>query len=395
MNVKKTNRPFLKDVFICLLGAFGGPETHFSIMMNHLVIKKQYISKIELIEMVSLCNMLPGPTSTQLIISIGYKLGGPKLALPAMMIWAFPSMIIMSALSFMYVFLDQSNFSEDALRFIAPMAVGFILVAAFHMGKTVIISRTTAIIFVFSGFAIYFIRAPWLLPLLLLLGGAITVWLSGEKGLWQRVSLRPPWVYLIAFLVVGISSFILAGSVENRIVDLFNSFYRFGYLVFGGGQVVVPLMYGDLVDVHHYMTGQEFMAGYGLSQGIPGPMFSFSGYAGGLAARGESIGFQVLGAATAGFAIFLPGILLIFFVYPIWESIKTIKGFRISLMGVNAVAGGMVAGIAFLLLRMNGFSLLNLTVTILTTALVLWGKIPTPIIVLVALVAGIGMSVMS
>lgn len=154
-------------------------------------------------------------------------------------------------------------------------------------------------------------------------------------------------------------------------------------------------MYGDLVDIHHYMTGQEFMSGYGLSQGIPGPMFSFSSYAGGLAARGEGVGIQILGAATAGFAIFLPGILLIFFVYPIWESIKTIKGIRISLTGVNAVAGGMVAGIAFLLLGMNGFSPLNITATLITAALVFWGKIPTPIIVLVALAAGILMPILS
>jgi chromate transporter len=395
MEETKTNKTFLKDVYICLLSAFGGPETHFSVMMDHLVIKKKYISKTELIEMVSLCNMLPGPTSTQLIISIGHKLGGPKLALPAMMIWALPSLIIMSALSFMYLFLDQANFSEAALRFIAPMAVGFILVAAMRMGKTVITSRTTAILFILSGLSTYFIRTPWSLPLALLMGGAVTILLSGEKGLWQRVSLRPPWAYLIAFFIIGIGSFLISLSVDNRLVDLFDSFYRFGYLVFGGGQVVVPLMYGDLVDIHHYMTGQEFMAGYGLSQGVPGPMFSFSGYAGGLAARGEGIGFQMLGAATTGVAIFLPGILLIFFVFPIWESLKTIKGIQISLQGINAVAGGMVAGMAFLLLRMNGISALNIIATLIAATLVLWGKIPTPIIVLATLAAGILLPFMS
>jgi len=391
----KSNRTFLKDVFICLLSAFGGPETHFSVMMDHLVIKKKYISNTELIEMVSLCNMLPGPTSTQLIISIGHKLGGPKLALPAMMIWALPSLIILSALSFIYTIFDQANFSSESLRFIAPMAVGFIFIAAIRMGKTVITNRTTAILFVLSGFSTYFIRTTWSLPLALLIGGVVTVLLSGEKGLWQKVLLKPSWGYLAAFLAIGIGSFFIAASTDNRIADLFDSFYRFGYLVFGGGQVVVPLMYGDLVDIHHYMTGQEFMAGYGLSQGIPGPMFGFSGYAGGLAARGDGIGYQILGAATAGFAIFLPGILLIFFVYPIWETLKKMKGIRISLMGVSAVAGGMVAGMAFLLLRMNGFSTLNILITIMAAILVFWGKIPTPIIILATLVAGLLMPVIS
>lgn len=396
MNMKKTgiNTPFLKDVFICLLSAFGGPETHFSVMMDHLVIKKKYISQTELIEMVSLCNMLPGPTSTQLIISIGHKLGGPKLALPAMVIWALPSLIIMSMLSFLYLFLQQGNFSTDALRYIAPMAVGFILIAALRMGRTVITNSTTAILFVLSILLTFFVRTPWSLPLILVLGGVVTVLASGEKGLWRKVAVKPPWAYLIVFLTVGVGSFVLASVFDSRIVDIFASFYRFGYLVFGGGQVVVPLMYGELVDVHHYMTGQEFMAGYGLSQGIPGPMFSFSGYAGGLAARGDGIGLQILGAATAGFSIFLPGILLIFFVYPIWESLKTIKGIQISLLGINAAAGGMVAGMSLVLLQMNGFTVSNITVTIFAAVLVLWGKIPTPIIVLATLVAGILIPIM-
>ena len=389
------NKAFLKDVFFCLLSAFGGPETHFSVMMDHLVVKRKYISKTELIEMLSLCNMLPGPTSTQLIISIGHKLGGPKLALPAMIIWAVPSLIIMSALSFLYVLLDRANFSSELLGFIAPMAVGFIFVAAMRMGKTVITNRMTAILFILSGLTTYFLRTPWSLPLALLLGGVVAVLVSGEKNLWHRVAVKPPWAFLAVFLAIGIGSLILATSFDNRIADLFDSFYRFGYLVFGGGQVAVPLMYGDLVDVHHYMTGQEFMAGYGLSQGIPGPMFSFSGYAGGLAARGEGIGFQILGAATSGFAIFLPGVLLIFFVYPIWESLKTIKGIQISLLGINAVAGGMVAGMAFLLLQMNGFTAMNIAVTLVAATLVLWGKIPTPFIVLATLAAGMLMPIIN
>lgn len=386
-SVQKT--AFLKDVFLCLLGAFGGPETHISVMMDHLVIKKKYLTEIDLIEMVSLCNMLPGPTSTQLIVSIGHKLGGPKLAWPAMLIWALPSLIILSALSFIYQLLNQASLSADALKYIPPMAVGFILIAALRMGKTVITNRTTIILFVLSSLSTYFIRTPWSFPLILLLGGFVTVVVSGEKELWHKVEVKPPWTYLAVFVSIGVAAFILASLLDNRILDLFDSFYRFGYLVFGGGQVAVPLMYGDLVDVHQYMTGQEFMAGYGLSQGIPGPMFSFSGYAGGMAARGQGVGFQVLGAAASGIAIFLPGMLLIFFVYPIWESLKQVKGIRISLLGINAVAAGMVAGMSLVLLQMNGFTVPNISFTIVVAALVLWGKIPTPIIVLATLATGI------
>lgn len=224
---------------------------------------------------------------------------------------------------------------------------------------------------------------------MLVLGGLATVLLSKETNLWHKVQIRPHWGYLIAFVSIAFGSLVLASATDHRLVQLFDSFYRFGYLVFGGGQVAVPLMYGDLVDVNHYMTGQEFMAGFGLSQGVPGPMFSFSGYAGGLAARGEGPGFQILGAAVSGIGIFLPGLLLIFFVYPIWENIKQIKGIQVSLLGVNAVAGGMVAGMGIVLFQMNGLSMVNIMVTFITAALAFWGKIPTPVIVVITLLAGL------
>ena len=381
-------KKFLKDVFLCLLSAFGGQETHFSVLLENMVIKKKYVSESQLIEMLSLCSMLPGPTSTQLIISLGYKLGGPRLALPAMAIWVLPSLAVMSALAVLYQSLQDAAISMNVFRFIAPMAVGFIMVAAYRMGRAVITSRLTAGLFVLSALALFFIGAPWLLPLLLLTGGIATVAASGEKDLWHRVRVRPPWWILAVFLFIALASIVASGIINNRILELFDSFYRFGYLVFGGGQVAVPLMYGDLVDVHHYMTGQEFMAGYGLSQGIPGPMFSFSGYAGGLAVRGDGIGFQIIGAMVCGVAIFLPGVLLIFFVYPIWESLKQMKGIRISMLGISAVAGGLVAGMCLVLLQLNGWTVWNLGATAIAALLVLWGRIPTPIIVAATLALG-------
>jgi chromate transporter len=118
------------------------------------------------------------------------------------------------------------------------------------------------------------------------------------------------------FAVFAVGSLVLTLVWDNRIVHLFESFYRYGYLVIGGGQVVVPLMYSELVEVNQYMTSQEFLTGFGLVQGLPGPMFSFSAYAGGMAARGGSALLQVAGAAAGGIAIFLPGLLLIFFCLP-------------------------------------------------------------------------------
>ncbi|TYQ12763.1 UNVERIFIED_CONTAM: chromate transporter [Acetivibrio alkalicellulosi] len=379
---------FLKDVLVCSLGAYGGPEAHYSVFTDQMVVKKEYLKEEELVELIALCSILPGPTSTQTIISIGYKKGGPLLALLTMLVWALPVLIVMTILSFIYNFLDNMNISQDVLAYIGPMAVGFIIVAAFRIGKKVIIDKTTLLLLLFGGVMTFFVRQPWIFPVVLIFGGIASIVSSKEKNLWNSVKLNPPWIYIVLFSILAIGSIVLAHFWDNQIVQLFESFYRYGYLVFGGGQVVVPVMHSDLVEINQYMTNQEFLTGYGLVQGLPGPMFSFSAYAGGMAANGGTVLFQILGAIAGGVGIFLPGILLIYFIYPIWENLKKIKAIKISLKGINAVAGGLIAVAAIILMIKSGFEINNILVTLLTVVLLLTKKIPAPVIVAVVLIAG-------
>ncbi|ERK31013.1 chromate efflux transporter [Clostridium intestinale] len=381
-------RSFLKDVFICSLGAYGGPEAHYSVFTDQMVIKKKYLKEEELVELIALCSILPGPSSTQTIISIGYKVGGPFLAFLTMLVWALPVIIVMTLLSFIYQFLNSRNISEDGLRYIGPMAVGFIVVAAYRIGLKVVTDKITIGLFLLGAITTYFIREAWVFPLVLIIGGVVSIITSKEKNLWNRVKINPPWVYLIAFVVITFGSIALTLLWDNKIVHLFESFYRYGYLVFGGGQVVVPVMHSDLVQVNQYMTNEEFLTGYGLVQGLPGPMFSFSAYAGGMAARGGSVLTQVLGALAGGIGIFLPGLLLIFFIYPIWENLKKIKGIKVSLKGINAVAGGLIAVAAVILMQKSGLVIDNIIVTLITMGLLISKKIPAPIIVVLSIIAG-------
>ena len=381
-------RIFLKDVFICSLGAYGGPEAHYGVFTDQMVVKKKYLNEEELVELIALTGILPGPSSTQTIVAIGYKIGGPLLALLTMLVWALPVLILMTLLSFLSQFLGNMNLSQEGLRYIGPMAVGFIIVAAYRIGSKVIIDKITLILLIMGGVTTYFIREPWIYPLVLILGGVVSVITSKEKNLWNRVKISPPWIYLILFGTFAIGSFILTLIWDNKIIHLFESFYRYGYLVIGGGQVVVPLMYSELVEVNQYMTNQEFLTGFGLVQGLPGPMFSFSSYAGGMAARGGSALIQVLGAIAGGIGIFLPGLLLIYFIYPIWESLKKIRGIKISLKGITAVAGGLITVSAIILMQKSGFRIDNIIVMLITIVLLFTKKIPAPLIVLATLVAG-------
>ncbi|OJV64385.1 MAG: chromate transporter [Clostridiales bacterium 38-18] len=389
MSTKLNKGTFLKDVFICSLGAYGGPEAHYGVFTDQMVIKKKYLTEEELVELIALCSILPGPTSTQTIVSIGYKTGGPLLALLTMLVWALPVISLMTLLSFLYQFLGARNISDDLLKYIGPMAVGFIILAAYRIGKKVVTDKLTIFLFVSSAIITYLIRSPWIFPTVLVVGGIISVIASGEDQLFERVRLTPKWGYFIAFIGIAMVSILLTLTVDHVLVHLFESFYRYGYLVFGGGQVVVPVMHSELVDGYQYMTNAEFLTGYGLVQGLPGPMFSFSAYAGGMAARGHGWLIQVLGAIISGIGIFLPGLLLIYFIYPIWEQLKAIKGIKISLRGINAVAGGLIAVASIILMQKSGFTPINLAVTLFTVVLLATKKVPAPLLVLAAILLGV------
>jgi chromate transporter len=234
---------FLKDVLICSLGAYGGPEAHYGVFTDQMVIKKKYLTEEELIELIALTTILPGPGSTQTIVAIGYKYGGPFLALLTMLVWAVPVIILMTLFSFLSRFLGKMNISQEGLRYIGPMAVGFIIVAAYRIGNKVVKDKMTLALLLFGAITTYFIRDPWIYPLVLVIGGIVSIKTSKEDKLWNHVKINPSWSYMIVFLIFAVGSLFLSLAFNNRIIQLFESFYRYGYLVIGGGQVVVPLMY--------------------------------------------------------------------------------------------------------------------------------------------------------
>ncbi|TVQ19567.1 MAG: chromate efflux transporter [Spirochaetaceae bacterium] len=360
-----------------------------SVFLDQLVVKRRYLTEQELIELIALCSILPGPTSTQTIVAVGYKTGGPLRALLTMLVWALPVLIAMSALSFLSGFLLNRGFSTDFLRYVGPMAVGFIIVAAVRIGRKVVTDWMTAMLMVASAAVTFFLRSPWVFPIVLIAGGALSIATSRERGIWNATAITPRWSYLIAFAAFAFGGLFLSAVTDLRLVGLFENFYRYGYLVFGGGQVVVPVMHTELVTVSRYMTDAEFLTGYGLVQGLPGPMFSFAAYAGGMAARNAGTATQLAGAAIGGIGIFLPGLLLIYFVFPMWEDLKKIRAIRIALRGINAVAGGLIAIAAVVLFTATELRIDNLIVTAAAAALLGFTKIPAPLIVAASLALGL------
>ena len=217
-------KPFLQDVFICSLGSYGGPEAHYGVFTDQMVTKKKYLTEEELVELIALTSILPGPSSTQTIVAIGYKAGGPLLGLLTMLVWALPVLVLMTLLSFLSQFLVDMNISQDGLRYVGPMAVGFIVVAAYRIGRKVATDKITLFLLLLGSIITYIIREPWIYPLVLILGGVVSVISSKEKDLWNHVKLNPPWKYLIVFGIFAVGSLLLTLVSNNRILMLFESF---------------------------------------------------------------------------------------------------------------------------------------------------------------------------
>ncbi|GAB3825857.1 hypothetical protein GCM10028895_35970 [Pontibacter rugosus] len=181
---------------------------------------------------------------------------------------------------------------------------------------------------------------------------------------------------------------LLGAYTSSLPVRLFENFYRNGTLVFGGGQVLIPLLYSEFVDFKHYLTGEEFLSGYAIVQALPGPTFSFCSFVGNLAMRRYGIAGQFLGSFVATVGIFLPGTFLIFFVIRFWDELKKYRVVRASLEGISAVSSGMVVAAAILLYHPVPNTPLNFGIVVATFSLLMFTKIPAPILILTGLLLG-------
>ena len=394
---------FLKDVAVLALTAFGGPQAHLAMFFRLLVDKRRYITSAELLELQALCALLPGPTSTQTITVIGFRLGGPNLAYLTLLVWITPAVVLMTLAGLTLSHLDPARVAA-LVQFVQPVAVGFVAFSAYRIAGKVIHTKTAVALLVSSAMMAYFFQLPWMLPLLLVAGGAVTTVRYRKHAIVQeKKPLRVEWANFLLWLGILVGAAVLGHYTRWLPVRLFENFYRNGSLVFGGGQVLAPLLFAEFVEFKHYLTGPEFLSGLGLVQAMPGPNFSIAAYIGALAMRPEGgTGMQVVGALVGAAGIFLPGTFLIFFVIRFWDRLRQYRVVQASLEGINAVSAGLVCAATFLLyhplpdkyiaLPFQWGPIDTLPVNPLlvgtTFLLLLWEKVPSVAIVAMALLAG-------
>lgn len=380
---------FLRDVLVLALTAFGGPQAHIALMFKLLVEKRRYLTEKELIELNALCQILPGPSSTQTLTAIGFRLGGPNLAYLTLLVWVIPAFVFMTLAAIAVTYMQSRHISLQFMRYIQPMAVGFVAFAAYKISSKVIESKTGIVLMVVSAILSYFFRSPWVFPVLLLAGGAVTAIKFKKHPLEQDKKLEINWSNFVLFGAVFIAAAVLGSLTKWRAVLLFENFYRNGTLVFGGGQVLIPLLFTEFVEFKRYLTSEEFLSGYALLQALPGPVFAFTPYIGALAMREYGIGGQILGSFVGTAGIFLPGTFLIFFVIRFWNGLKKYRVVKASLEGINAVSSGMVCAAAILLFHPLETNWLNVGIVVVTFALLLWTRIPAPFLIAFGLLMGL------
>lgn len=382
---------FLKDILTLSLTAFGGPQAFLAMLLERMVKKRGYIKEEELWELNALCNMLPGPSSTQLVSAIGFRVGGPNLAYLALFVWILPATLLMVTAAFLIDFLQENTPGAlNFARFIQPMAIGFIIFAAQKTISKMVKTTEAMILMLISAFVSFFYSSPYIFPIMLILGGLSTsIKYKNQPKAEEEKPLKIKWSNFYLWIGVLIVAAISGAITKYQPILLFENFYRNGSLIFGGGQVLVPYLYTEFVDFKHFLNSEEFLTGYAISQGIPGPTFSIASYIGALSMREFGVSGFIVGGLIGAAGIFLPGIFMIFFVIRFWDQLKLYRPVRAALEGINAVSCGMLIAAAYLLfepLEANG---LNIFFILGTYALLQFSKISSPIIISGGIILGI------
>jgi len=359
--------------------AFGGPIAHLGFFQRVFVEEKRWLSPSAYAELLALCQFLPGPASSQVGFAIGLHRAGLGGAMAAWLGFTLPSAIIMVTLGSGLFVLDPESY-EGALRGLKAAAVAVVAWAIWGMGRNLcpdsprlLIAGLAAAVALLGGMSL-----GW--PIIgqisaIVLGALIAPLLiqslphyAGD-GLSLPIKSRGAWVAGTLFLGGLLILPLIAWIFPTTWLAVIDAMYRAGALVFGGGHVVLPLLYAETV-ANDFVEGDAFLAAYGAAQALPGPLFSFGGFIGSAAAT------PILGL-LALLALFLPGCLILLAVLPFWARIRKHRRIRIHLAGINAAVVGILTA-AFIdpVLRLGitdvWDALLGITVFILLAS----GRIP-------------------
>lgn len=325
------------------LTSFGGPVAHLGYFRDELVQRRRWVSEASYADLVALCQFLPGPASSQ----VGFALGLLRAGLPgALLAWAaftLPSALLLFAFA-LGADAFGGTLGQSVIHGLKLVAVAVVAHAVWGMARSLCPDRERAGIAVAAVLIVVFVAGASGQIAAILAGALAGRWLcrdvAATDGSHLGVALSPragsALLAVFAALLLGLPLLLLAWPTP--LLALFEIFYRAGALVFGGGHVVLPLLESRVVATG-LVGADEFLAGYGAAQAIPGPLFTFSAYLGALMSPTAG---PVLGAVLALGGIFLPGMLLLLGVLPFWDRLRALQPARAVMAGTNAAVVGIL-----------------------------------------------------
>jgi chromate transporter len=332
-------------VFLKLgVSSFGGPIAHLGYFREEFIVRRRWLDEQAFVDLVALCQFLPGPASSQTGFSIGLIRAGYGGALAAWCGFTLPSAIIMVLFAYGASALSGSA-GAGLLHGLKLVAVAIVAQAVSGMARTLCPDRQRASIAVLSALLLLFTTSSIVQIAAIVLGGLLGLWLCAgalpppaEGRIRIPVSRPVGLVCLAVFFVLLIGLPIVQKLGGSSGVALFDAFYRSGALVFGGGHVVLPLLREAFV-TPGWISDDAFLAGYGAAQAVPGPLFTFAAYLGAVVSPTPH---GIAGAALGLFGIFLPGMLVLLGTLPFWDSFRQRGDAQAVMRGVNAAVVGLL-----------------------------------------------------
>lgn len=335
-------------VFLKLgLTSFGGPVAHLGYFRDEFVQRRGWLSDADYSGLVALCQFLPGPASSQVVIGIGLQRGGAAGAVAASLGFTLPSLLLMIGAGFgLLAFAGQDGASWiHALKVVAAAVVAQ---AIWAMARSLCPDRLRAGLALAS--AAVLLLFPGTLTQLLIIGiGALLGWrlcapvASDSEPVSSGRTGRATAAALLALFGALLIASVMFSSPEGGGLALLSAMYQTGALVFGGGHVVLPLLEAETVQTG-WVDRDAFLAGYGVAQALPGPLFTFAGFLGVVQSPTPN---GLIGGVLAAAAIFLPSFLLVFGVMPFWQTLRRNAAMGAALAGVNAVVVGLLLAVFF------------------------------------------------
>jgi chromate transporter len=346
-----TPRPSLTEIFLVALRlgctSFGGPVAHIAFFRKEYVEKRRWLDEAHYADFVALCQFLPGPASSQVCFGIGFLQRGVMGGLAASLGFTLPSALLMIGFAYGVTALGDLA-AAGWLRGLKAAAVAVVAQAVWAMWRNLCPDVPRSVLAGVAAGLLLMLPTAWS-QLAVIVAGGLIGW-----GFFRPAPLPAPGapspgaphnsapvagvLCVVAFFVLLLGLPALAGVTGNPAVEIFDRFYRAGSLVFGGGHVVLPLLEREVVSPG-WVTHDQFLAGYGAAQAVPGPLFTFSAYLGAVTLHGPG---GVAGGCLALVAIFLPALLLVAGTLPFWQALRSRPAAQAALRGANAAVVGLL-----------------------------------------------------